>query len=161
MLVTVSTHYDLSEAAVARSLLAHHGIPVFLFDDHLGRMSWLYLRALGGIRLMVPERDAELAANLLSDLSAKIDVPEDEHCPACGSDEIFRPALWRLLLLTGWLFFVPLQLGARRYRCRSCHHSWRAEEGFPVSSVVRSDGTGSGRQRDLMLRDGCFAASSA
>lgn len=130
MLATVSTYLDLTEATVARSLLAHHDIPAFLLDDRLAGVNWLYLNALGGIRLMVPAREAEAAGRLLGDLSAKIDVPEDEHCPACGSDDIFRPASWPLLLLTGWLIFVPLLLGARRYHCRSCRHSWRGAEVF-------------------------------
>ena len=95
-------------------------------------MDWFYLTALRGIRLMVPERDFDIANRLLSDLSAKIDVPEDEHCPACGSDDIFRPASLVLLLLTVWLVFVPLLVQSRRRHCRSCHHDWRGSEGFLV-----------------------------
>lgn len=130
MLMTVSTHYDITDALVARALLDQHGIPAFVFDDRVVGMNWLYLFALGGVRLKVPGRDAQAATRLLCDFSEKIDVPEDEHCPACGADDIFRPAAWRLLLLTGWLLFVPLLLGARRYHCRSCRHSWRGNEGF-------------------------------
>jgi len=131
MLVTLTTYYDIPEAAVARSLLDQHGIPAFLFDDRLGRMSWLYLRALGGVRLMVPARDVATAASLLADLSQKIDVPEDEHCPACGSDDIFRPASWILALLST-MIVGPLLVRSRRRHCRSCRRNWRAAEGFLV-----------------------------
>ncbi len=132
MLVTVSTHYDEAGAVGARAFLTHHGIPAFLFDDRLCHMNWFSLLALGGIRLMVPENDFDAASRLLSDLSEKIDVPEDEHCPACGSDNIFRPASWVLLLLTVWPLFVPLLVQSRRRHCRSCHHNWRGSEGFLV-----------------------------
>ncbi len=131
MLVTVSKHFDVSEAIVARALLDQHGIPAFLFDHRLAGVNWLYLFALGGVRLMVPERDAETACRLLADLSEKIDVPEDEHCPACGSDEFFRPASWALLIMV-WPLLLPLLFLSRRHRCRSCHHRWRGDTGFLI-----------------------------
>ena len=94
-------------------------------------MNWLYLFALGGVRLMVPEREAETAGRLLADLSEKIDVAEDEHCPVCGSDDFFRPASWALLIMV-WPLLLPLLFLSRRRRCRSCHHSWRGDTGFPI-----------------------------
>jgi len=130
VLVTLSTHYDLSGAVVARSLLDQHGIPAFLLDGHLGSVSWVYLPAIGGMRLMVLERDFEVAGHLLADLSAKIDVPGDEHCPACGSDNIFRPASWVLGLLSVLTVGPPLLVQSRRRHCRSCRHNWRGAEGF-------------------------------
>jgi hypothetical protein len=47
---------------------------------------------MGGVRLVVLDRDLDAASRLLADLSQKIDIPEGEHCPDCGSDDIFRPA---------------------------------------------------------------------
>jgi hypothetical protein len=131
-LVTLSTYYDLPAAVVHRSLLDQHGIPAILFDSHLGGMNWLYLPAMRGVRLMVLERDIDAADRLLADLSEKIDVPEDEHCPACGSDDIFRPASWVLGLLTVLTVGPPLLVKSRRRHCRSCRHNWRGSEGFLV-----------------------------
>ena len=131
-LIALSTYYDLPAAIVHRSLLDQHGIPAFLFDRHMGGVSWVHLPALRGMRLMVLERDLEVARGILGDLSERIDVPEDEHCPDCGSDDIFRPASWLLGLFTVLTVGPPLLVRSRRRHCRSCGHDWRSGEGFLV-----------------------------
>lgn len=131
-LVTVSTHYDLPTAIVQQSLLNSHGIPAYLPDYHLGATAWVYLPALRGLRLAVPESDVEAAREILGDLSNWIDVPEDEHCPACGSDDIFRPASWLLALLSVLTIGPPLLIQSRRRHCRTCRHNWRGSEGLLV-----------------------------
>lgn len=130
-LVTASIHLDLPGAYVARSLLEQHGIPAFLFDQGFARMDWFVLLALGGIRVMVPERDAEASREILGDLSDRIDVPEDEHCPACGSDDLSRPASLAFALAT-MLTLGTLLVRSRRRHCRACKHGWLSPEGFLV-----------------------------
>ncbi len=129
-LITAASYLDLPDAHVARALLDSHGIPVFLFDDRLGGTNWFFLPALGGVRLMVPDDHLDVAGGLICDLSKKIDVPEDEHCPSCSSDDLFRPASWVLLLLS--MMVAPLLVQSRRRRCRTCGHDWRGPEGFLV-----------------------------
>lgn len=131
-LAVLSVYYDLPAAFVHRALLTQHGIPAFLFDEHTGGVSWVYLSALGGVRLMTPARDLEAARAIIGDLSERIDVPEDEHCPECGSDDIFRPASWLLGLLTVLTFGPPLLVKSRRRHCRHCGHNWRGREGILV-----------------------------
>lgn len=131
-LAVASTHLDLPSAYVARSLLDQHGIPAFLFDHHLGGMSWVYLPAMRGIRLMVREDDLDTARSVLTDPSHRINVEDDESCPACGSDDVFRAASWILGLASVFAIGPPILVRSRRRHCRACKHDWLSSEGFLV-----------------------------
>ena len=131
-LVTLSTYFDLPSAIVDRLLLDQHGILTFLFDGHLGSVSWVYLPAIRGIRLMVPEAEVDEAREILDDQSHRIDVPEDEHCPECKSDNIFRPSSWLVGLASVMTVGPPVLVQSRRRHCRSCKHNWRGQEGLLV-----------------------------
>ena len=69
-------HYrDMPEAFIAKSVLENAGIECLLQDDNLVRMDWFWSNALGGIKLVVREKDVEEAEKILNDTSP-ID-PED------------------------------------------------------------------------------------
>ena len=63
-LVQLGRFTELVEAQIARATLEAHGIPAFLFDEHLGGNQFPPV-TLFGIRLMVPEEYREEAARLL------------------------------------------------------------------------------------------------
>ena len=125
-LETVRTFYDLPAAEVARATLLGHGIPSDLFDAQLAGTAWHYTFALGGIRLVVAEGDAELARQIL-------DVPEAsgaegdpiDPCPECGADDAFRPGSLGLGVLGFLVSALPLPVAFGRRRCRACGASWR------------------------------------
>lgn len=129
-LVDLSNYYDLAAAVVHRSILDQHGIPAFLFDRHMGGISWIHLPALGGIRIMVPENDVAAAREILGDLSNRIETPDAERCPNCNSDDVFRPSSWIAGLATVALLGAPLLLKSRRRHCRTCHRNWRGSDGL-------------------------------
>jgi hypothetical protein len=62
-------------AFVEKSVLEDAGIECFLQDDNVVRMDWLWSNAMGGIKLVVRQNDAEEAEKLLSQTPAV--EPED------------------------------------------------------------------------------------
>lgn len=56
----------MPQAFVEKSVLDDAGIECFLQDDNVVRMDWLWSNAMGGIKLLVREKDAEEALKLLS-----------------------------------------------------------------------------------------------
>lgn len=60
---TVQTYMNSVEAEIGRQLLENHGIQAFIADENMG--SFLNV-AIGGIRLMVADADAEKATQILN-----------------------------------------------------------------------------------------------
>ncbi|AMO56337.1 putative signal transducing protein [Endozoicomonas montiporae] len=94
MLVVVARYSFAYEAWLARGLLQGHGIPAFIFDEHLVTMNWLYSDAIGGVCLLVPESFLVRAQALLSQdctidctIDCILDCNEERYrCHRCGSD---------------------------------------------------------------------------
>ncbi|HHF2920456.1 DUF2007 domain-containing protein [Vibrio sp. VGrn 2] len=105
------------EAHIARASLDSVGIESYIADEHTVNTQWLYSNAIGGVRLMVAESDAEDAKQILSSdfsesLENELAVDEGKDvCPNCGSKELFaftkgkRPAFLVFILLGFPLFF--------------------------------------------------------
>ncbi|SRR5260221_1500141 len=68
--VVLRRYRDMPEAFVAKSILDAGGIESFLQDANVVRMDWLWSNAMGGIKLIVREKDAEDAQRILSQGSA-------------------------------------------------------------------------------------------
>jgi hypothetical protein len=64
--VILRRYRDMPAAFVEKSVLEDAGIECFLQDDNVVRMDWLWSNALGGIKLVVRERDAADAERILS-----------------------------------------------------------------------------------------------
>lgn len=64
--VVLRRYRDMPAAFVEKSVLDAAGIDCFLQDDNVVRMDWLWSNALGGIKLMVREKDALEAERILS-----------------------------------------------------------------------------------------------
>lgn len=64
--VVLRRYRDMPEAFVAKSILEDAGIACALQDDNTLRMDWLWSNALGGIKLLVRQKDAEESDQLLS-----------------------------------------------------------------------------------------------
>ncbi|MFN0110089.1 MAG: putative signal transducing protein [Blastocatellia bacterium] len=65
-LVTIATYTIPYKAQLAKGLLEANDIPAFAADEHLSSINWLYVNAIGGIRLQVTEDNAEQAKALLA-----------------------------------------------------------------------------------------------
>ena len=140
--VIIASFNDLSMAYIARSKLESAEIPCFLANEHLVAVDRLYVNAVQGVNLTVWESDAAMAKELLAeDLSQEDIAPEDRECapdlekalfepefvcPRCGSDDIAKISLRRILLVTPLLLFLPPVVSRKAIcRCRACSRIWR------------------------------------
>jgi hypothetical protein len=64
--VILRRYRDMPAAFVEKSVLEGAGIECYLQDDNVVRMDWLWSNAMGGIKLIVREKDAEEAEKVLS-----------------------------------------------------------------------------------------------
>ena len=64
--VILRRYRDMPAAFVEKSVLEDAGIECYLQDDNVVRMDWLWSNAMGGIKLIVREKDAEEAEKILS-----------------------------------------------------------------------------------------------
>lgn len=128
--VIVGRYRDLSTASVAKSVLDSAGIESFLTDDSVIRMDWLYSNALGGIKLLVRDQDAEAARELLeARIPEKFDVEgvgeyQQPKCPNCGSLDVSFEELDRKIAYPGLLISFPIPAVKHGWNCHSCGHSW-------------------------------------
>lgn len=130
-LVTIAQYRDLPEAGLAKSKLEAAGIPCFLDNEYTVGVNWLYSNALGGVKLKVPEEDAEEAKAIIEEIIEPIAPEEsegllpDSSCPACGATEIETRNYTRKFAALTLLISVPLFLFWKRYSCKSCGHRWK------------------------------------
>lgn len=157
--VEVARFIEVSEAHMARGLLAANGIDAIINDENIINANAYLAVATGGVRLMVPRPQSRDALALLqevrkgeffdtSDAVVAKAPGEDlaiERCPACNSQDVFRPRSF-----LGALFFVieifPAVFATRRRVCRSCHHEWRVKPGQPSLPQSGDVSTASGRR---------------
>jgi hypothetical protein len=71
--IVLRKYRDMPEAFVARSLLEDAGIECFLQDDNVVRMDWFWSDAIGGIKLVVRQKDAEESERLLRATPGDVD----------------------------------------------------------------------------------------
>jgi hypothetical protein len=62
----VARYTELTEAQTARSALESAGLSVSLRDEQTGSLNWLYLPALGGLRLEVRADQVAAAREILT-----------------------------------------------------------------------------------------------
>ncbi|GKX62091.1 Uncharacterised protein [Pragia fontium] len=129
-LVVVGRYSFPLEAQIAKSNLQAAGIRAYIADEHTINMQWLYSDALGGVRLMVAEQDAQEAEEILQqDFSLSIaeteipdsDVESDWICPACGSHNV---ALFTKGKKSAFVIFIllgfPLFFYQHGVKCNDC-----------------------------------------
>ncbi|MBJ9957525.1 DUF2007 domain-containing protein [Acinetobacter courvalinii] len=126
--VVAETYSFPYEAQIAKTQLEAAGIPARIENEHTINMDWLYSNALGGVRLLVPDRYLEQAQALLAqDFSQELEQEFglSERCPQCGSTDIKpytegkRPA-YLVFLLLGF----PLFSYKHGTKCQQCQHFW-------------------------------------
>ena len=127
-MVVVERFSFVHEAHIAKANLESAGIHCYLADEFTVNTQWLYSNAIGGVRLMVEEKDIESARVLLgSDFSDALEeqIPpydnEHEHCAYCGSHDVVtytkgkRPAFLMFIVLG-----FPLFTYQHGYKCNQC-----------------------------------------
>jgi hypothetical protein len=103
-MITVATFDNQADAHIAKGRLEAEGLSPVLGDSHLVQTDWLYSAALGGIKLQVPESEAESARRILAqdrseeleDLADWADAPPE----AGGTALPAYPSAYRWAVLT-------------------------------------------------------------
>jgi hypothetical protein len=72
--VSIGQFRDLTEALVVKSMLEASGIECFLGDENTVRMDWFWSNAVGGVKLWVRQRDAEVARSLTESTAENTDL---------------------------------------------------------------------------------------
>ncbi|MFZ6770811.1 hypothetical protein ACO0LM_27460 [Undibacterium sp. Di26W] len=146
-LTTVATYLNPWDAHLMRSLLESEGIAASLASEHHVWANWQWSLALGGVRLQVPLKDADMAKDVLSrfasgefeavlqdemdaDTTDATDVadatdagePRPAACPHCGSTQL-EPAgsVGAMATALGILFLLGVIVPQHRdKKCGSC-----------------------------------------
>ncbi len=124
-LVTIRRYLWPHEAQIARSLLESEGIDAVVQDAHLAQIDWLYIQAIGGLRLQVAAADAAQAAAVLAAVEAAPPAPAEEYdegtCGSCGSRATERVVAGRTPTFLSWMVFgFPLWRPRTVWRCAAC-----------------------------------------
>ena len=73
-LVTLATFDTSVKAEMAKAVLAESGIVAHLADENLVTMDWLLANAVGGVKLVVREEDAEEALRIYRDVEGHLNA---------------------------------------------------------------------------------------
>jgi Putative prokaryotic signal transducing protein len=135
-------HYrDLPEASVAKSVLDSAGIDCILADDNLVRLDWFYSNLVGGIKLLVPESEAEAAARLLEEVGPEtfevdgVGEYQQPQCPRCKSMDVSLDGLdksWTFAAM--YITNLPIPVTTKGWKCHSCGNQWNEESELPGSA---------------------------
>lgn len=130
-LITLASFRDLSEALLAKGKLDAADIPCMLADDNIVRMDWFWSNLMGGVKLNVPESQAETAYELLfGKQEALPGEQEAPKCPKCGSEEVgaVDPDRGIRLASLGMITLPLPRMSELRWECASCGAKWVVDE---------------------------------
>jgi hypothetical protein len=143
-LVTIATFDRQYEASLAQARLESEGIKAFIHGENTARMFTGVGGEVGSVLLQVLSEDEDHARAILamdeegydeflSSLQAEGAEGEKEtfesrdHCPNCGSDNIFTSDISPLSRLGAiFLLGIPLLFMKKERECAICGHTWKA-----------------------------------
>ncbi|WP_443936493.1 putative signal transducing protein [Pedobacter sp. MW01-1-1] len=129
-----STYYNPIEANIIKTRIEAAGFACFLADENLATLNPLYNQAIGGVRLIIFERDQEKINELLAEDSS-LSIEDEQHlntdtvCPKCGSHNVSfglatkRKYSWWVTLLSFLTVSHPI-LANKCYHCYNCGHEF-------------------------------------
>jgi len=139
--VVYSTYYNPIEANIIKARLEDSGFSCFLADENVSTIQPLYNQAIGGVKLIVFERDVEAIDTLLAEdnslaLETSDDTVPDEElteeqivCEKCGSKNVGygmatdkKYSVWASIL--AFLTFTTPIKANKCYHCYDCGHEF-------------------------------------
>jgi hypothetical protein len=138
-LVTIADYYFAPLAYLGQMKLQSEGIASFVFDEYIINANWLYLIAIGRVKLKVAESDASESMKILQDAHEAIPEPAEDPedgCPRCRSAYIRYDTfhLRRVFAVSGvswiispsavtaFLLFFPFL--KNKWKCNNCGYEW-------------------------------------
>lgn len=130
-MVMLRTFDNYFLANITLTKLQDAGIDCFLKDEHTVTMDPILSNAIGGIKLVVKEEDAEEAKQLLAQFDE--DYLKSVKCPQCGAtsiNQVNKPGATNFLtaILT-WMFSSYAVAPQQVYQCGNCGYE---SETLPV-----------------------------
>lgn len=137
--IVFNTFYNPIEAQIIKTRLEDGGFSCFLADENTATIYPLYNQAIGGVRLIVFERDQEEITKFLAEdnsLNAEhtdAEISENEGqvvCEKCGSSNVGygmatkkKFSWWVIALSVIVGVFYPFK-GKKCYHCYQCGHEF-------------------------------------
>jgi len=139
--VVYCNYYNPIEANIIKARLEDSGFSCFLADENVSTINPLFNQAIGGVKLIVFERDVEQIKEMLAEVNSPMEsygheTSEEANqqdkiiCEACGSDDVgFGMATthqysWWVTIIS--LLFAVYPFKANKcYHCYSCGHEFR------------------------------------
>lgn len=132
-----STYYNPMEANIIRAKLEDSGFACFLADENVATLNPLYNQAIGGVKLIVFERDVEAINELLKeDSNESLDLETSQFpvleasaavCEQCGSKNVGfglatkkKHGLFAIIL--SFLTFTTPAFAKKCHHCYDCGH---------------------------------------
>jgi len=143
-LVTIATYDRQYEASLAQARLESEGVQAFVHGENTARIFTEVGGEIGSVLLQVRAEDEDHARAILamdeegydeflSSIQAENAEEQREtfesrdHCPNCGSDNIFTTDISPLSKLGAiFLLGIPLLFMKKERECAICGHTWRA-----------------------------------
>ena len=128
--VLIRQFLNVAPALLAKSVLDSAGIECFLADENTVRTDWFYSNAIGNVKLLVREEDAEAARELLDQAPLdEFELPEfgtfkQPRCPKCGSDDVSYKGLMRNLAYATIAIGLPFPVSHIAWYCNNCKNVW-------------------------------------
>ncbi|TBO40942.1 putative signal transducing protein [Pedobacter kyonggii] len=133
--VVYSTYYNPMEANIIKAKLGDSGFACFLADENVATLNPLYNQAIGGVKLIVFERDVEAINTLLAEdnslafessdgiVDEEESVEDKTVCEKCGSTNVGygiatdkKYSIWATVLA-----FLTLTTPIKANKCHHCY----------------------------------------
>nr|WP_276901526.1 DUF2007 domain-containing protein [Pedobacter kyonggii] len=133
--VVYSTYYNPMEANIIKAKLGDSGFDCFLADENVATLNPLYNQAIGGVKLIVFERDVEAINTLLAEdnslafessdgiVDEEESVEDKTVCEKCGSTNVGygiatdkKYSIWATVLA-----FLTLTTPIKANKCHHCY----------------------------------------
>lgn len=134
-IIVFDTFYNPIEANIVKARLMDSGVQCFLSDENTITINPLYTQALGGVKLHLFEKDAELARRILEDQGVQIPLTEEAEaatvavCPNCGSSNVAYVQATKnrfgifTMIISFLLMIYPFH-ARKTYHCFNCEHEF-------------------------------------
>lgn len=139
---TILTFTYPHEAHIAKGYLESQGIGALIQDELTAQVNNFYSGAIGGVKILVAEKDYEAALKILqkggyicegkTQETREIETcfiyskAEKNRCPYCGSENIKEakePNLFSVVLVL--FIYAYLPFFRRYYHCFDCRKQWK------------------------------------
>src|SRR5579863_6354153 len=128
-LVTIATFDNPTKASILASKLEAEGIESEISDAETVAMDPLWAAAVGGVKVLVRQSDAERGRELARPSPGTLeDDPEESavRCPACSSPRTIHESISSRAAFLSILFLgFPLLIRKKGWKCVACGHRWK------------------------------------